>query len=54
MLASQQSFSTLVCLPALAAGSAGIRTLQVVKTTQSGFSNFHSDEYRSLGDTDDR
>ena len=33
---------------------AGIERLLIAKTTQSGFSNFHQDEYRTLADTDDR
>lgn len=34
--------------------SAGIEGLMIAKTTQSGFANFHQDEYRTLADTDDR
>lgn len=34
--------------------SAGIDGLMMAKTTQSGFSNFHRDEFRTLADTDDR
>lgn len=34
--------------------SAGIDDLVIAKTTQSGFANFHRDEYRTLPDTDDR
>jgi len=34
--------------------SAGIRNLRVLKTTQSAFVNFVSDEYRSLPDMSDR
>ena len=34
--------------------SSGIRNLRVLKTTQSSFTNFVSDEYRSLPDNDDR
>lgn len=33
---------------------AGIRDLRVLKTTQSAFTNFHRDEYRTLPDADDR
>lgn len=32
----------------------GIDSLFVLKTTQSGFSNFHHDEFTTLKDTDDR
>lgn len=32
----------------------GIRSLILLKTTQSGFENFHRDEFRALGDTNDR
>ena len=34
--------------------SSGIKTLMVLKTTQSGFENFHRDEYRALPDASDR
>lgn len=34
--------------------TAGIEKLMVAKTTESGFSDFHRDEYRTLPDTDDR
>lgn len=34
--------------------SSGIKTLMVLKTTQSGFENFHRDEFRALPDTNDR
>jgi len=34
--------------------SAGIRDLRVLKTTQSAFTNFVNDEYRTLPDADDR
>ena len=34
--------------------SAGIDHLMIAKTTQSGFSDFHRDQYRTLADTDDR
>ncbi len=33
---------------------AGLDQLMIAKTTQSGFANFHQDEYRTLPDTDDR
>ncbi len=33
---------------------AGIERLMIAKTTESGFSNFHRDEYRTLPDTSDR
>lgn len=32
----------------------GIKNLKLLKTTQSGFENFHSDEFRALPDTNDR
>lgn len=32
----------------------GIEELMIAKTTQSGFENFHRDEYRTLADTKDR
>ena len=32
----------------------GVRDWIIAKTTQSGFANFHRDEYRTLPDTDDR
>lgn len=34
--------------------SSGIRNLMIAKTTQSGFSDFHRDEFRTLPDVDDR
>jgi urate oxidase len=34
--------------------TAGLTGLVVAKTTESGFANFHADEYRTLADTDDR
>ncbi|MGL4513593.1 MAG: factor-independent urate hydroxylase [Lacipirellulaceae bacterium] len=34
--------------------TAGLSGLVVAKTTESGFANFHADEYRILPDTDDR
>lgn len=34
--------------------SSGIKTLMVLKTTQSGFENFHRDEFRALPDANDR
>lgn len=34
--------------------SAGLRELRVLKTTQSAFTNFVSDEYRTLPDAEDR
>lgn len=34
--------------------SAGLDQLMIAKTTQTGFENFHRDEYRTLPDTDDR
>ena len=34
--------------------SAGLDNLMIAKTTQTGFENFHRDEYRTLPDTDDR
>lgn len=37
--------------PVVAAGLAG---LVVAKTTETGFANFHRDQYRTLEDTDDR
>lgn len=40
-------------LPSLVIES-GIDSLFVLKTTQSGFSNFHHDEFTTLKDTDDR
>ncbi|MEM7625029.1 MAG: factor-independent urate hydroxylase [Planctomycetota bacterium] len=33
---------------------AGLDNLMIAKTTQTGFENFHRDEYRTLPDTDDR
>ena len=33
---------------------AGLEGLTVAKTTESGFENFYSDEFRTLADTDDR
>lgn len=33
---------------------AGVRGLLIAKTTESGFENFHRDEFRTLADTDDR
>ena len=33
---------------------AGVKDFVIAKTTQSGFANFHRDEYRTLADTDDR
>ncbi len=33
---------------------AGVEDLMIAKTTESGFSNFHRDELRTLPDTDDR
>ena len=33
---------------------AGLSDLVVAKTTESGFANFHRDEFRTLPDTDDR
>ena len=32
----------------------GVKRLLIAKTTESGFGNFHCDEYRTLPDTDDR
>jgi urate oxidase len=32
----------------------GVEKLLIAKTTESGFSNFHRDEFRTLPDTDDR
>lgn len=34
--------------------SAGLDDLMIAKTTQTGFENFHRDDYRTLPDTDDR
>ena len=34
--------------------SSGIADLMIAKTTQTGFKDFHRDEYRTLADTDDR
>lgn len=34
--------------------TAGFTGLQIAKTTESGFSDFHNDEYRTLADTNDR
>ena len=34
--------------------SSGIKNLMIAKTTQSGFSDFHRDEFRTLPDVDDR
>lgn len=34
--------------------SSGIDQLMVLKTTESGFKDFHRDEFRTLADTDDR
>lgn len=34
--------------------AAGLDNLMIAKTTQTGFENFHRDEYRTLPDTDDR
>lgn len=34
--------------------TAGLDNLMIAKTTQTGFENFHRDEYRTLPDTDDR
>ncbi len=34
--------------------TSGVENLLVAKTTNSGFSNFHQDRYRTLADTDDR
>lgn len=34
--------------------SAGVEHLLIAKTTESGFANFHRDEFRTLADTDDR
>lgn len=34
--------------------TSGIQNLMIAKTTESGFSNFHRDEYRTLPDVDDR
>ncbi|MEL7087408.1 MAG: factor-independent urate hydroxylase, partial [Planctomycetota bacterium] len=34
--------------------AAGLDHLMIAKTTQTGFENFHRDEYRTLPDTDDR
>ncbi|MEM9915179.1 MAG: factor-independent urate hydroxylase [Planctomycetota bacterium] len=34
--------------------SAGVDDLMIAKTTETGFENFHRDEYRTLPDTDDR
>jgi len=33
---------------------AGLDHLMIAKTTQTGFENFHRDEFRTLADTDDR
>jgi hypothetical protein len=32
----------------------GLRGMTLLKTTQSGFANFHTDEFRALPDTHDR
>lgn len=32
----------------------GVRSVEILKTAQSGFSNFHRDRYTSLAETDDR
>lgn len=34
--------------------TAGIKKLSIAKTTESGFVDFHRDEFRTLADTDDR
>jgi len=34
--------------------SSGIRNLEILKTTQSGFEGFHRDAYTSLPETNDR
>jgi urate oxidase len=34
--------------------SSGIKNFMIAKTTQSGFSDFHRDEFRTLPDVDDR
>ena len=34
--------------------SSGVKGLLIAKTTESGFENFHQDEYRTLPDVDDR
>lgn len=34
--------------------SAGVEHVLIAKTTESGFSNFHQDEFRTLADTEDR
>ncbi|MEM6654783.1 MAG: factor-independent urate hydroxylase [Planctomycetota bacterium] len=34
--------------------TAGVEKLLIAKTTESGFTNFHRDEYRTLVDTEDR
>ncbi len=34
--------------------SSGVKHLLIAKTTESGFVDFHRDEYRTLADTDDR
>ncbi|MEN0109963.1 MAG: factor-independent urate hydroxylase [Planctomycetota bacterium] len=34
--------------------TAGVRGLLIAKTTESGFEDFHRDEFRTLADTDDR
>jgi len=34
--------------------TAGLTDCMIAKTTQSGFSDFHQDEFRTLADTDDR
>ncbi len=34
--------------------TAGFTGLQIAKTTESGFSDFHQDEFRTLSDTNDR
>lgn len=43
--------SLLLFLPL---STTGVRSLLLLKTTQSGFENFHRDEFRALGDTNDR
>ncbi len=34
--------------------TSGLRNLRILKTTQSSFTNFVNDSYRSLPDADDR
>jgi len=43
-----------VLIPGVPKIEAGIKDLRVLKTTQSAFVNFVSDEYRSLPDAPDR